>query len=320
MLKFLKSLLGRYGEDSISDKAAALSYYTIFSIGPLLFIIFGIIGKILQNGHYKARLLSQLQKSLGPQAGDLIKNVLNSQSFGSKAALAFVIGGVGLVLGAIGIFGQMQKSLNAILHVKIGPGAGIKTVIKQKIISLGLVGVISFLLIVSLLASTIISEAVSHINHSATTGILIHLLDFVVSLVIFSLLLTIIYRTLPAVKLPWKVLFTASLVIALLFSIGKIVLGIIIGNNKNISAFGAAGSLIALLLWIFYSGQIVYLGAAGISLYAERHSLPLRPRFKAPKAVLKVRQVEESLSPSAFRQKVRTHFEKGVEGGWRKSR
>src|ERR1043165_131818 len=101
MLKFLKSLLGRYGEDNISDKAAALSYYTIFSIGPLLFIIFGVIGKILQNGYYKARLLSQLQKSLGPQAGDLIKNVLESQSFGSKAALAFIIGGVGLVLGAI---------------------------------------------------------------------------------------------------------------------------------------------------------------------------------------------------------------------------
>jgi len=319
VLKFLKSLLGRYAEDNISDKAAALSYYTIFSIGPLLFIIFGIIGKILQNGHYKARLLSQLRDLLGPQAGDLVKGILEHQSFGSRALLAFIIGGVGLVLGAIGIFGQMQKSLNAILHVKVGPGAGIKAVIKQKIISLGLLGVISFLLIVSLVASTVISEAISHINHRATTDILVHVLDFLVSLIIFSLLLAVIYRTLPAVKLPWKVLFAGSLVIAVLFSVGKVVLGIIIGNNKNISAFGAAGSLIALLLWIFYSGQIVYLGAAGISLYAERRALPLKSRFKAPKAVLKVRQIEENLSSSAFRQKFQASFEKGLKRGWHKS-
>lgn len=314
MIPFLKRLFKRYGEDEVSSRAASLSYFTIFSIGPLLFVIFGVLGELLKSSSYKSQLMSQVRELVGPQAGSLINNVLQHQALSSKTGPAFIIGGVGLVLGAIGIFGQLQKSLDSILHVKVGPDAGWKSIVKQKIISLALVGVIAFLLLVSLVASAVISVLTHHFE-SSVTGALFQLLDFVVSALVFTLLLTAIYRTLPEVKLPWKVLFTASFVIAVLFSIGKTIIGIIIGNNSNISAFGAAGSLIALLLWIFYTGQIIYLGACGISVYSETHEMHFIPRYGGKRGVLRVRQIEEPLAESSIAELIKQKFIKGFKQG-----
>jgi membrane protein len=320
MVGFFTSLFERYGRDGVADKAAALSYYTIFSLGPLLFVIFGILGEILRSNSAKAQLLDQIQKLMGPKAGGLIEQVLAHQSLSSKTAVSFIIGGVGLVLGAIGIFGQLQKSLNSILHVKTGPGAGLKPVLKQKVVSLGLVGLIAFMLLVSLIASAAISVILVKLHSGSLTGFFLNSADFVASLVIFTLLTVALYRTLPVVKLPWKMLFAGSFAVAILFSLGKSILGIIIGNNSSISAFGAAGALISLLLWIYYSGLIIYIGALGLSVYAESHSVVLKPKYKGKKAVLQTKEVEISLPSSKFAQKLQNKFGQGFSRGWQKKK
>lgn len=317
MLAFAKALFKRYATDDISSKAAALAYFTVFSLGPLLFIVFGILGLIAQNETYKAKILADLDSSFGSQTAALINKILNAEYLAGKTGPAFTIGIIGLVLGAIGIFGQLQKSLNDILHVKVGPTAGLRAVVKQKLLSLSLVGIVCFLLLVSLVASTTITLLTNQINEEAISGPLSLLLDFIISVVILATLLTLLYRTLPAVKLPWKVLYMASLGVAVLFALGKIVLGLIIGQNTTVTAFGTAGSLIALLLWIFYSGQIIYLGAAGINIYVQKHNLVMKPRYGGSKGVVKLRLVEEPLNFSLLRT-LKKKFTRGIKKGWNK--
>jgi membrane protein len=314
MIPFLKRLFKRYGQDDISTRAASLSYFTIFSVGPMLFVVFGVLGELLKSESYRNQLITQVQDLLGPQAGSLITTILDHQTLSSKTGPAFIIGGVGLVLGAIGIFGQLRKGLDNILHVKIGPDARWRPILKQKIISLALVGVICFLLLISLVASAMTSSLTHHFDSSATS-FLFQLADYLVSVFVFTVLLTAVYRTLPEVKLPWKILFTTSLIIAVMFSLGKSVIGLIIGNNGSITAFGAAGSLIALLLWIFYTGQIIYMGASGISVYAETHDVPFVPRYGGKRGVLRVKQVEEPLGDSSITNTIKQGFIKGFKKG-----
>lgn len=319
MFGFLKALLGRYGEDDIAGRAAALAYFTIFSLGPLLFIIFGVLGQLLKSDQWRQRLLEQMQRLMGPEAGALINTAINNQNLSGRAGLAFFIGTAGLILGAIGIFGQLQKSFNAILHVKTGPDAGFSAKLRQKAISLALVGVVAFMLLVSLVASAAVTAATSFVSDGAITGFIFTLLDLVVSALVLGVLLAMVYRTLPDIKLPWKPLFGASMVVAALFSVGKIALGAIIGNNSSVTAFGAAGSLVALLLWVFYSGQIVYLGASGISLYADTHKVRLVPRYAGERGVLRVRKVEEPLE-KPFWQGFFEDFWQSLKEAWRDNR
>ncbi|HEU5005301.1 MAG TPA: YihY/virulence factor BrkB family protein [Candidatus Saccharimonadales bacterium] len=318
MKAFTKRLLKRYSEDGVANHAAALSYYTVFALGPLLFIILGIVGLIVNNSAARQHLLGQLNDLIGRGATNLLSGALSSQGLGSKTGIAFWIGGVGLVLGAIGIFGQLQRALNDILRIQVGPSVGRKKLVRQKVVSLGLVGVICFLLIVSLIASVIISAVASHLSRSQAAGFLFHLLDGFGSIIILGFLLMLLYRTLPAVKIAWGLLFKASLMVAVFFVIGKYVLGLIIGRNGTISAFGAAGSLIALLLWIFYSGQILYLGAAGLGVYLENHPEKMRPRYGGKNAVLKVQTAKKPLKPDLIRQ-LATSFIEGWKDGWSKN-
>lgn len=313
MFGFLKKLFSHYGEDEVAGRAAALSYYTIFSLGPLLFLIFGIIGLVVQHSGARASLINNLSGVIGPQAAQTLSGSLSSQGLGSKTGLAFWVGGVGLILGAIGIFGQLQQSLNAILHVKASPGAGRKPMIRQKIISLVLVGLICILLLASVLASTLISSLGG--THGAQ-HFLFFVIDLVISVAVLGLAIGLLYRFLPAIKIAWSIILKTSFIVALMFSIGKLVLGIIIGHNGTISAYGAAGSLIALLLWIFYSGQIFYFGAVGLRVYLDDHPAQLAPRYKAKEGVLKISRLNKPLRaglPARLGQK----FADGLSRGWR---
>lgn len=313
MLGFLKKLFSRYGEDEVANRAAALSYYTIFSLGPLLFLIFGIVGLVVRHSGARAHLLDNLSSVIGPQAANTISGTLSSQGLGAKTGLAFWVGGIGLVLAAIGIFAQLQQSLNAILHVRAGPDAGRKPLIRQKLVSLALVGLICILLLASALASTLISSLGG--AHGAEHFLFL-VVDILVSVAVLGLAISLLYRFLPAIKIAWGVIFKASFIVALMFTIGKLVLGIIIGRNGTISAYGAAGSLIALLLWIFYSGQIFYLGAAALSIYLDDHPAKLAPRYGARDGVLRISRQARPLR-AGLSARLAEKFAGGLSRGWR---
>lgn len=316
MWSFLKTLFKRYGQDNITARAAALAYFTVFALGPLLFIILGILGFVMGSEIYRERFLNEVELMTGPGAAEALQKVADNQYLANRAGIALLIGLGGLVLTGFGVFGQLQRSLNDIFGVKLGSAVGWRAIIVQKIVSLSLVGLATLLLITSVIGSIIISA----LNHSIDFGsyyFLITFADFAVTIIIFMVLLALIYRMLPDVKLPWKILFSASAIVAVLFAIGTFVLGLIISSNSTVSAFGAAGSVVALLLWMYYSGLIVYLGAVGMSIYADIHSVKMVPRYEGSEGVVRIRQKEEPLSLPVVKN-VRKKLVKGIKKGWEK--
>lgn len=310
MVLFAKKLLARYSQDEVANRAAALSYYAIFSIGPLLFVLFGVLGEVASSASAKASLLKQISSSVGPGAAKLVGNLMASQGLHSKTGLAFWLGGIGLLLAAIGIFGQLQGSINAILHFKPGPAAGRKSLIRQRVVSLFLVITSAVLILTSVSLSAVLATTAS--------GTWSRVADFVLSTIILALLIWLLLKTLPAVKITFKPLGLTSLIVAIFFSIAKLIIGAVIGHNSGISAFGAAGSVIVLLLWIFYSGQILYLGVAGLGVYLDEHPASCKPRYKAKGAVLKI-ETQAIQLPANLLEKASAKFSAGFRRGLRKN-
>lgn len=293
-----------------------MAYFTVFSLGPLLFILLGVLGLISSSEIYREKLLAETSQITGPRAAEGIEKLLNADYLRDQAGAALLIGAVGLVLAAVGIFGQLQRSLNDILRVKTGPAVGLKAIAVQKAVSLLLIGIAGALLLASVLSSVLISAFKDSFELGGLSS-LVSAADFGLSVLIVTIMLAMIYRILPDVKLPWKLLFKFAAAVAVMFAGGTFLLSIIISGNATISAFGAAGSVVALLLWIYYSGLIVYIGAAAISIYAHNNKVPMEPRYKGPGGVMKISQKEESLSPPIIK-KIEKKFAKGIKKGRRK--
>lgn len=316
MLDFAKTLIKRYGEDNITAKAAALSYFAVFSLGPLMFVLLGGLGLIWSSDVHQERLISELGASAGPAATDALRQLAENEYLSEKAGTAILIGLGGLLLAAIGVFGQLQRSLNDIFRVKVGPTAGKKTIVVQKIIALSLLLFAGLLLLASILSSLAISTAGDVLDDRYSRGLL-SLIDFGVSLLVVTLMVGLIYRRLPDVRLPWRVLLIGAAAVSVMLWLGTFVLGLIIGGNATVSAFGAAGSVVALLLWMYYSGLILYLGALGISVYAHKHSVPMTPRYSGEGGVMKLVHKYEPLTPK-LTTKVKKNFKRGVKKGLNK--
>lgn len=316
MWSFIKTLSKRYGQDNITARSAALAYFAVFALGPLLFIILGILGLVMGSEVYRERFLNEVELMTGPGAAEALQKVADNQYLSDQAGIALLIGSGGLVLAGIGIFGQLQRSLNDILGVRVGPAVGWRAIVVQKFVSLSLVGLATLLLVASVIGSIIISA----LNETIDFGryyFLITFADFTVSILVFMVLLAMVYRLLPDVKLPWKILFGASVIVAVLFALGTFVLSAVVSSNSTVSAFGTAGSVIALLLWVYYSGLIVYLGATGISVYANSRSVKMVPRYAGAEGVLRIRQTEEPLSLPIVK-KAKKKLAKGIKKGWDK--
>ena len=313
MQKYAKALIKRYGEDNLTARAAALSYFAIFSLGPLLFIILGILGLLGGNDLYRERLLQEVEVMTGPQASEAVSKLISSQYLNEKAGFAILLGAGGLLLAAIGVFGQLQRSLNDIFRVKVGPAAGKKAIIVQKIVAVSLLLFLILLLIASVVSSILLS-ALDNVFADRYTHFLLTLLDFAVSIIIVGVMAAIIYRRLPDVRLPWKPLLVSGFVVAFLFWLGTFMLGMIIGGNATVSALGAAGSVVALMIWMYYSGLVFYLGATGISIYANDKSIKMTPRYGGEGGVLKLIHKQEPLTPGLVK-KIKKNFKEGVKKG-----
>ena len=225
------------------------------------------------------KLFSQLSDVLGPDTAKTIQNVVTNIHHSRAGVVALILGTVGMLLSAAGITSQLQTALNAILGVVPDPKGGLKRTVYVKIKNMLLVVLGGVIVVASLIVSTTISGIGAKVQQQ--TGIppvALELLNTAVSLAIMTLLLFFVYRVIPDVVVPPKVLLVTSLCVTILFVIGKVILAIIIGRNGTASAYGAAATLISLLLWIYYSGQILFLGAEGIKVYAFNHSLTYRPK------------------------------------------
>lgn len=278
-VRLIKGTIAEWQEDNVPVLAAALAYYTVFSLAPLLLIAIAIAGSVFGEEAARGELVRQIQGLVGKEGAEAVQSMIeNANKPGSGGAIATIIGVVLLMFGASGVFGQLQSALNTIWEVKPKPGQGIRSFLMSRFLSFAMVLVIGFLLLVSLILSAFLAT-VSRFFNDLMPGfpVLGQVINFIISFGVITLLFASIYKFLPDVKLPWKNLWVGAAVTSLLFTIGKLALGLYLGNGTVGSTYGAAGSLVVLLIWVFYSAQILLIGAEFTQVYSKYRGKPIRP-------------------------------------------
>lgn len=258
-------------EDNALSRGASIAFYTVTSIGPVLVIVVAIAGLAIGEDAARGAISRQLGGLMGEQSAELLETMIRGASNKSSGALASVIGVVALLVTASGVFGEMQSALNAIWKVD-ARGAPLSRLVRARAASLGLVAALGFLLLVSLTVSAIITALGSYIDAYMPFGAaIVAIINFLISLTMISILFGAIYKVLPDRRLEWGDVMIGAAATALLFDIGKTLIGIYLGTTAVASSYGAAGSLIVILLWIYYSAQIFLMGAEFTKCYANRH-------------------------------------------------
>ena len=252
-----------FSEDKISRLGAALAYYGIFSMAPLLVIAIGIASMVFGQQAAQGELLNQIEGTVGADAGQAVQDMLRSTDRGGGSVAATIVGVVLLLFGASGAFVQLQDALDTIWHVVPRPDRSWWAIVRERFLSFAMVVVIGFLLLVLLGVSAALSAVSKFLTPAALPGgaALWQGSNAVVSLGIVTLLLALLFKGLPDVKLAWRDVWIGALVTALLFTVGKSLIGLYLAHTSTASAFGAAGSLVVLLVWVYYSSQIVLFGA-----------------------------------------------------------
>ena len=262
-MKRLKDLLvatfRNWSDDKAPKLAAALAYYSCFALPPLLVIAIWIAGAVFGKAAAMGEVVHQIEGLVGRSSAETIQQILIRVGELKAGAIGTVVGALALLFGASGVFGELQDSLNIIWKVKKKPGRGILGKLKDRFLSLTMVMGLGFLLLVSLVLSAGLSALGSWIG-GAEAGFLLIALSFVVSLAIVASIFSLLFRFVPDARTPWKYAWIGGLATAVLFSGGKFALGAYLGTSKIATSYGAAGAFLLVLLWVYYSSQILFLG------------------------------------------------------------
>jgi membrane protein len=280
-------ILKKAGSDWMEDQAptlgAALAYYTVFSLAPLLIIAIAIVGLVFGQEAAQSQIFEQLRGLLGEASAKAMQDMVqNANAKPATGVVATLIGVVTLLFGASGVFGQLQTSLNAIWDVEPKPGRGILGLVRDRILSFGFILVVGFLLLVSLLLTAAVAVVAQWFGGMLPAmETLAQILNFVLSLAVITLLFAMIFKFLPDAKIAWHDVWIGAFITALLFTVGKFALGLYLAKSGVGSSYGAAGSLIVLLLWVYYSSQILFFGAEFTQVYANRFGSHVAPTDNA---------------------------------------
>jgi len=276
---FPKQVLQEFSKDNVGQLSAAFAYSALFSIAPLLLVLISIIGFVYGAQAAQGELFSKLSSVVGSDTAKTIQHVVASTHKSRNSVLALVIGSVGAILGAASLTSQLQNAFNGILGVVPDPKGGIKRTIYVKTKNALLIVLGGVVVLASLVISAIVTGLGSKLQQQfGTPTVLLEVFNNVLSLVILSFILYLLYRTVPDIVIPRKIAAATAMSITCLFVIGKFVLGYVIGRNATASAYGAAATLITLLLWIYYSGEILLIGAVGMQVYGANHALHYKPK------------------------------------------
>jgi membrane protein len=283
VLDLLKSAVKEWNRDKCPQLGAALAYYTVFSLAPLVLVLLGVFGLIYgSNEQAREKILDQLRYLMDPSGVKVFQDIANSAAEPKAGILATAIGILIALFGASGIFGQLQDALNTIWAVKPKPSQGILGFIRARFLSFAMVGGVCFLLLVSLTVENLLRGLHSYLQSIVPGGHYLGLAIFYVfDLAIIVLLFAMLFRYLPDAKIAWRDVWTGAALTAILFIIGKFLLGLYLGSGAAGSAYGAASSLITLLLWIFYSAQILLFGAEFTKVYANTYGSHIQPEKHA---------------------------------------
>jgi membrane protein len=278
VVDLLKTTYSEWSEDKASRLAAALAYYTAFSIAPLLLIAIVIAGLVFGDEAARGEVFGQLEGLIGPDGASVLQTAVDNSRQQGASTISAIVGLALLVWSASSLFAQLQDALNTIWEVEPKPGAGIMGTIKRRFFSMSMVLGIGFMLLVSLVLSAalaVIGTFFSGLLPGAE--ILWQVVNFVISFVVIALLFSAMYKVLPDVEIAWRDVWIGGAVTALLFTVGKLLLGLYLGNASVGSTYGAAGSLLVFLVWVYYSAQILFFGAEFTQVYARKYGTRMTP-------------------------------------------
>ena len=260
-----------WSKDNVPRLGASLAYYTLFAVSPILVIAVAIAGSVFGEEAVRGQVVSQIDGLVGRQGAEAIQAILQGAHHDRSGTLAVIVGTVTLIVAASGAFLELQHALNTIFRVKTdAKKSGLQRLILSRLRSFGLVVSIGFLLMVSLLVSAALAALSARVRDAQLIGPwVLKAADIGVSLAVMTLLFGMIYRVLPDVRLAWRDVWTGAFVTALLFDVGKFLIGLYLGQSGVASSYGAAGSIVVLLVWVYYSAQVILLGAEFTRVYAE---------------------------------------------------
>jgi membrane protein len=269
-------------QDNASRLSAALAYYTIFSLAPLLIIVIAITGLIWEEGAVRAQLMSQIQSLVGTEGAEFVASLLNNRDSPGEDIVVLAIGMITLLFGALGVFNELHNSLNIILNVEEERPKNflhaVKKILIDRLLSFTMILGIGFLLLVSLVVTAGLSATQETIGNAFPMSEFIsQVVNVVISLGVTTVLFALIFRFLPDAKIHWRDVWIGAFITSLLFSLGKTAIGLYLGNSAVASVFGAAGALVLLLLWIYYSAQILFFGAEFMQVYANIYGSKIVP-------------------------------------------
>lgn len=271
-LALFKNTWTEFSEDKAPRLGAALAYYTVFSIAPLLLIAISIAGIVFGRQAAQGEITRQLSGVLGSSTAHAIDGMIAAAARPKSSTLATIVGIVTLLLGAAGVFGQLQEALDTIWNVERPKSAGFMAAIRDRFLSMAMVFGIGFLLLVSLIFDAAISAMGHYIGARLPGGeALLQVVQLVVSFALITLLFALIFKYLPHTAVAWHDVWFGAVFTSLLFVLGKFGLGLYIGKASVGSAYGAAGSLVIILIWVYWSAQILFFGAEFTQVYARKH-------------------------------------------------
>ena len=275
----IKTTFKGWNDDNASSMGAALAFYTLFSIAPMLLVVLSITGLVFGLEAARGEIAGQLQNLMGEQSAMAVQALLQNVNEPKEGFIATLIGTILLLVGATSVFGELQNSLNRIWHaperLKV---SGLFALLHERLLSFGMILGIGFILMVSLLFSAALSAiGLWPSPHYAEWILLINIFNIVLDFLVTTAMFALIYKLMPRVRIRWGEVWLGAVITAILFAIGKFLIGLYIGRSAITSGFGAAGSLVALLIWVYYSAQVFLLGAeftwAYSNIYGSRKSV-----------------------------------------------
>lgn len=265
-----RETLSSWSDDYASSMGAALAYYTMFSIAPLLLIVISVAGLFFGEQAARGEILDQLQGLMGVEGAHAVQALLASVNHPQAGVLATLAGIVALVIGATTVIGELQNALDRIWRAPRRPQGSIAKWVHSRLLSLGMIMGTGFLLMVSLLASALLATVQRWFGRYVNLGASASAIDFLLSFAFITVAFAMIYKVMPRVRVEWRDVWIGAVVTSLLFTVGKMAIGLYIGRSAVASTFGAAASLVAMVVWVYWSAQIFLLGAEFTWVYARR--------------------------------------------------
>lgn len=275
----LKETFKGFSEHKITKLSGSLAYYTVFSMGPLLVMIISLCGLFLKKEAVEGEVFDVLNGFVGQDTAIQLQEIIKNASLAGKSRIAAIIGGITLLIGATTVFGEIQDSINSIWGLKAKPKKGWLKMLQNRFLSFSVIVSLGFLLLVSLTLSGIV-EGISNAlqaRYPDITVVVFYIINLVLTLVISATIFAVIFKVLPDARIRWRDVIAGALVTAVLFMLGKFGISIYISQTQVGSTYGAAGSLVVLIVWIYYSSIILYLGAEFTKAYAVAYGADIHP-------------------------------------------